>query len=321
MSTEIVFKNGKYSDGRAIKYKIIDMLTDSHTGAVNALVQNVSENEIKQGYYNVYDLTLNTEKNEGSWNKSEFLGFSDTVSLDKVQFDFYSDHLMGFLRKVEANDIINEFDSRYLETGDLEEKISERFDADFNLSKGVKSIRQLTDEATLDTLVDRIRYRESDISELDMYESVYAEFLAKEAQNIFKNFNDKKISQSVEITPESKIKDIYMKVYEGDEYGKELNPDLTFDALLIKMQHGDDFYKETGVADSIVRENVFELMSKCFKQDYDFFYDMWINNGKGFDEKVDEIRKGYVLTNEGKKQIRIDADSKKWINKGIHKGR
>lgn len=321
MSTEIVFKNGKYSDGRAIKYKIIDMLTDSHTGAVNALVQNVSEGEIKQGYYNVYDLTLNTEKNEGSWTKSEFLGFSDQVSLDKVQFDFYSDHLIGFLDQVESNDVIREFDSRYIETGELEERISERFDADFNLSKDVKSIRQLTDEATLDVLVDEIRYRDQEISEAEMYHSVFAEFLAKEAQNIFKNFNEAVLSKTVEITPESKIKDIYMKVYKGDEYGKELNPDLTFDELLTKMQHGDDFYKETGVADSIVRENVFELMSKCFKQDYDFFYDIWINNGKGFDEKVDAIRKGYVLTNEGKKQIRIDADSKKWINKGIHKGR
>lgn len=321
MGTEIVFKNGEYSDGRAIKYKIIDMLTDSHTGYVNALVQNVTEGETLHGYYNVYDLTLEPDKKEGSWLKSEFLGYSEKVSLDKVQFDFYSDHLIGFLDKVESNDVIKEFDSRYLETGDLEEKISERFDADFNLSKEIKSVRQLTDESTLNVLVDRIRYRDSDISELNMYESVYAEFLAKEALNIFNNFNEIKLSQSVEITPDSKIKDIYMKVYEGDEYGKEINPDLTFDELLTKMQHGDDVYKETGVADSIVRENVFELMSKCFKQDYDFFYDMWINNGKGFDDKVAEIRKGYVLTNEGKKQIRIDADSKKWINKGIHKGR
>ena len=73
------------------------------------------------------------------------------------------------------------------------------------------------------------------------------------------------------------IKQYYMKQFPEDSIGKEIKEGITFLGLR-NILYGDyDVYDYIGVGDSLVRERLFEQLSKDIGQDYGFVYDLWLS--------------------------------------------
>jgi hypothetical protein len=68
-----------------------------------------------------------------------------------------------------------------------------------------------------------------------------------------------------------------MKQFPEDSMGKEIKEGITFLGLR-NILYGDyDVYDYIGVGDSLVRERLFEQLSKDIGQDYGFVYDLWLS--------------------------------------------
>jgi hypothetical protein len=74
------------------------------------------------------------------------------------------------------------------------------------------------------------------------------------------------------------IKEFYLESYPTDELGLELSEVATFEGLLDRLFNGDDVYRYIGVADSIIRERLFEELAKGCDRSYDYIYKLWIDN-------------------------------------------
>jgi len=72
------------------------------------------------------------------------------------------------------------------------------------------------------------------------------------------------------------IREFYLSKYPTDELGVELNETPTFAGLLNQLIVGGDVYRYIGVADSIVRERLFEGLAEELNVKYDYVYDLWI---------------------------------------------
>ena len=72
------------------------------------------------------------------------------------------------------------------------------------------------------------------------------------------------------------IREYYLTKYPTDELGVELNETPTFAGLLNQLIVGGDVYRYIGVADSIVRERLFERLAEELEVSYDYVYDLWI---------------------------------------------
>ena len=73
------------------------------------------------------------------------------------------------------------------------------------------------------------------------------------------------------------IKKWYMRSYPTDELGEELNDDVTFRDLMDALNNKQDVYELMGVADSVVRERLFQYLSLVYDVDYDVVYKKWLN--------------------------------------------
>ena len=80
---------------------------------------------------------------------------------------------------------------------------------------------------------------------------------------------------------EEPIKQWYTKAYKTDEMGQEINPNVTFMEVL---SDAENVYALLGVTDSVVRERVFEELSKRTNIPYEKIYDMWM--GKQASKKM-----------------------------------
>lgn len=80
---------------------------------------------------------------------------------------------------------------------------------------------------------------------------------------------------------EEPIKQWYTKAYKTDEMGQEINPNVTFMEVL---SDAENVYDLLGVTDSVVRERVFDELSKRTNIPYEKIYDMWM--GKQSSKKV-----------------------------------
>jgi hypothetical protein len=74
-----------------------------------------------------------------------------------------------------------------------------------------------------------------------------------------------------------KIKEYYLENFPTDELGVEINENVTFAGLLNVLTIDGDVYRYIGVTDSLVRERVFEGLSKELGTSYDYVYNLWIN--------------------------------------------
>lgn len=73
-----------------------------------------------------------------------------------------------------------------------------------------------------------------------------------------------------------KIREFYLENYPTDDLGFELNETPTFAGLLNQLIVGGDVYRYIGVADSIIRERLFERLAEELEVGYDYVYDLWL---------------------------------------------
>jgi hypothetical protein len=87
------------------------------------------------------------------------------------------------------------------------------------------------------------------------------------------------------------IKQYYMKQFPEDSMGKEIKEGITFLGLR-NILYGDyDVYDYIGVGDSLVRERLFEQLSKDIGQDYGFVYDLWLSKDRKREDPYQWVKK------------------------------
>lgn len=81
-----------------------------------------------------------------------------------------------------------------------------------------------------------------------------------------------------EIQDDLSVRKWYMTAFPHDELGYEIKDDINFEGLDEVLEQGRDVYEYLGVADSIVRERIFDKLADLTGVDYDDIYEKWINN-------------------------------------------
>lgn len=71
------------------------------------------------------------------------------------------------------------------------------------------------------------------------------------------------------------IKDYYTATFPTDELGAEIKVTATFDGLFDELNWRRDIYAYIGVADSLIRERVFEELARREGFTYDEVYNQW----------------------------------------------
>lgn len=72
------------------------------------------------------------------------------------------------------------------------------------------------------------------------------------------------------------IKEFYTSIYPTDELGNEIDANATFNGLFKTLDTYKDVYNYIGVADSIIRERIFEKLAEIMAVDYDEIYQQWL---------------------------------------------
>lgn len=98
---------------------------------------------------------------------------------------------------------------------------------------------------------------------------------------------------------EEPIKQWYTKAYKTDEMGQEINPNVTFMEVL---SDAENVYDLLGVTDSVVRERVFEELSKRTDIPYKKIYNMWMGKqaSKISDKMKERLTFGYFSPEQEK---------------------
>ena len=74
----------------------------------------------------------------------------------------------------------------------------------------------------------------------------------------------------------NKVKEWYLKEYNTDELGKEINEEITFYDIFYALDRYKDIYEILGVEDSMVRERVFQKLADIMKVEYNYIYEQWL---------------------------------------------
>ena len=72
------------------------------------------------------------------------------------------------------------------------------------------------------------------------------------------------------------IKEFYISNYPTDELGNEIDTNATFKGLFHILDTYEDVYKYIGVADSLIRERIFEKLANELGVDYNEIYNQWL---------------------------------------------
>ncbi len=75
---------------------------------------------------------------------------------------------------------------------------------------------------------------------------------------------------------ETNIKEWYINAYPTDEMGSELNDNVTFNDLFVALDNYKDVYELLGAGDSLIRERIFEKLSKLMNVEYSYIYEQWL---------------------------------------------
>lgn len=73
------------------------------------------------------------------------------------------------------------------------------------------------------------------------------------------------------------IKEWYEEHYEDDDMGDHINS-ISWSDLWAGLCRGDDVYDVIGVGDSVIRERLFEGLSKVLGCDYNVVYYTWLGD-------------------------------------------
>jgi len=96
------------------------------------------------------------------------------------------------------------------------------------------------------------------------------------------------------------IKEWYTKTYKTDECGADINPNTTFMEVLSDAENAYDLI---GVTDSVVRERVFDELSKRTNIPYEKIFNMWM--GKQASKKVKSNNKDIVVIDTGNGYLQV----------------
>lgn len=72
------------------------------------------------------------------------------------------------------------------------------------------------------------------------------------------------------------IKEFYTSNFPTDELGNEIDTNATFKGLFHILDTYEDVYKYIGVADSLIRERIFEKLANELGVDYKEIYNQWL---------------------------------------------
>ena len=72
------------------------------------------------------------------------------------------------------------------------------------------------------------------------------------------------------------IKEYYLSNYPTDDLGNEIDENATFKGLFHILDTYEDVYKYIGIADSIIRERIFEKLANEMGVDYNEIYNQWL---------------------------------------------
>lgn len=106
------------------------------------------------------------------------------------------------------------------------------------------------------------------------------------------------ITEVKEIEPtnnglDKKVKEYYLKEFPNEEDFVKYTPkNITFRELYDRMQKGEDVYDILDIGDSVVRERIFDELSRLLDVDYDVIYKLWLNQ--------DDIKKSNKIKSESK---------------------
>ena len=78
------------------------------------------------------------------------------------------------------------------------------------------------------------------------------------------------------------VKGWYLREYPEDDLGRELPPTKRFIDFVNALASGEEVYNLMGAADdSIIRERIFEKLSKILDVSYSEIYYAWLNGEEG----------------------------------------
>lgn len=77
-------------------------------------------------------------------------------------------------------------------------------------------------------------------------------------------------------TKDTNIRDWYIATYPHDKLANEINPEITFNDVFERLDSRKCVYELFGVADSLIRENIFSELAIVMGVDYDYIYDQWL---------------------------------------------
>ena len=72
------------------------------------------------------------------------------------------------------------------------------------------------------------------------------------------------------------IKEYYLSNYPTDEVGNEINKYATFKGLFHILDTYQDVYEYIGIADSLMRERIFEKLANEMGVNYNEIYNQWL---------------------------------------------
>ena len=72
----------------------------------------------------------------------------------------------------------------------------------------------------------------------------------------------------------------YTANFPSDDCGRDLDRTKTFLDLYRALKAHEDVYATIGIADSVVRERLFERLAKILDADYSEIYDLWLSEPK-----------------------------------------
>lgn len=103
-------------------------------------------------------------------------------------------------------------------------------------------------------------------------------------ESIMKNIGETLNEAIMRIIPKDNVKNWYVQTYPQDDLGQELHPYLTFTELWKYMRMGVNAYTLIAVEDSLVRERIFEELSKRLQTPYDAVYNVWLHKKVEFND-------------------------------------
>ena len=77
---------------------------------------------------------------------------------------------------------------------------------------------------------------------------------------------------------EQELRDWYKKEYKDDDLGNELPSDTLAMVLAALFNNPEEFEENYCADDSVVRERIFNKLADLCDEDYDTFYEYWLNN-------------------------------------------